>query len=141
MLRKYIDRIRYSSRKKKLDQLFEYLSPNSKEKILEVGVANKEYSPVDNFLIRHYPFKDKITALGIGDLSEFRRRYPEIRTINYNGQTFPFTDREFDVAHSNAVIEHLGNADAQEEFLREIVRVSSRGMVTTPNKYFYTAPY
>ena len=43
----------------------------------EVGVANKEHSPVDNFLVKHYPYPEKITALGIGDLSGFKEMVPE----------------------------------------------------------------
>ncbi len=101
-----------------------------------VGVANIEYSQIDNFLIKYYQFPDRITALGIGDLSEFRKRYPNIRAVSYDGRIFPFRDKEFDIAHSNAVIEHVGFRKAQEFFLKEIVRVSRRGMITTPNRYF-----
>lgn len=51
-------------------------------------------------------------------------------------KNFPFTDKCFDIAHSNAVIEHVGSFEAQEHFFKEMVRVSKRGMITTPNKYF-----
>ena len=136
MLKNIVNKIRYSSRIRKLKQVDEYLMPTSVDKVLEVGVANKEYSQVDNFLIKKYNYPDRITALGIGDLSEFRKRYPNIRAISYDGSIFPFRDREFDIAHSNAVIEHVGLREAQARFLSEIVRVSRRGLITTPNRYF-----
>jgi len=104
--------------------------------ILDVGVANTEYSPVANFFIKNYPFRDNITALGIGDLLKFRKTYPDISTVSYDGKIFPFSDDQFDIAYSNAVIEHVGPFEAQEMFLKEIVRVSKRGMITTPNKHF-----
>lgn len=136
MIKRMIHNIRYRSRLTKFEQMMMFLKVGPNDKLLEVGVANKEYSQVDNFLIKYYDYPDRITALGIGDLSEFRKRHPRIRAIGYNGRAFPFHDREFDIAHSNAVIEHVGSRDAQEFFLREIVRVSRRGMITTPNRYF-----
>lgn len=131
-----IDRIRAFSRGKKFEQTMLYLKPDVSDKILEVGVANREHSPVDNFLIKNYPFIQNITALGVGDLSGFKAKYPEIRTISYNGRNFPFRDEEFDIVHSNAVIEHVGRPELQLFFLKEMVRVARKGMLTTPNRYF-----
>ena len=56
--------------------------------------------------------------------------------MSYNGKIFPFQDKQFDIAHANAVIEHVGPLKCQKNFLKEMVRVSKRGMITTPNKYF-----
>jgi len=136
MVKDWINKIRYKSRMAKFNQIVKYLKPSKTDKFLEVGVANKEYSPVDYFLIKNYLYREKITALSVGNLSEFEANYPEINAISYNGGTFPFSDKYFDIAHSNAVIEHVGPFDSQELFLKEIVRVSKRGMITTPNKYF-----
>lgn len=131
-----INKISQRSRKKKLNQFFNLLKPSSTDTILEVGVEDIEYSPASNFLIKNYPYRHNITALGIGDLSKFRRTYPDVSIVNYDGGTFPFRKNQFDIAHSNAVIEHVGPFEAQEMFLKEIVRISKRGMITTPNKYF-----
>lgn len=135
-MEKIINNIRFKSRLKKFNQLIALLKAGPSDSILEVGVANKEYSPVDNFFIKNYQHRENITALGIGDLSEFRRNYPDIRALSYNGSRFPFDDDEFDIAHSNAVIEHVGLLKAQETFLKEMARVSKRGMITTPNRHF-----
>lgn len=48
----------------------------------------------------------------------------------------PFRDREFDVAWSNAVLEHVGNHDAQVAFVREMSRVSDAIFLSTPNRFF-----
>ncbi|MBM2833965.1 MAG: hypothetical protein HW406_1126 [Candidatus Brocadiaceae bacterium] len=106
------------------------------DRILEVGVEDHEHAPVANFLIKKYPYPENITALGIGNLSEFQRKYPAVKTVVYDGRMFPFEDKSFDIAHSNAVIEHVGNFEAQKLFLKEMTRVSKRGMINTPNRYF-----
>ncbi len=136
MIKRTIHNIRYRSRLTKFEQMMTFLKVGANDKLLEVGIAGREYSEVDNFLIKKFPYPKNITALGIGDLSEFRKRYPSLRAISYDGGIFPFHDKEFDIAHSNAVIEHVGSREAQECFLREIVRVSRRGMMTTPNRRF-----
>lgn len=136
MFRKVAEIIMHDSRTRKLDQFNGLLRPVATDKVLEVGIADVEYSPYDNFLIKRYLYPKNITAIGIGDLSEFRKRYPSVRVVTYDGRIFPFRDKEFDIAHSNAVIEHVGSRGAQEFFLREIVRVSRRGLITTPNRRF-----
>lgn len=114
----------------------ELLHTTPDDKVLEVGIANKEYSEFDNFVIKNYQWPAKITALGLGDVSHFRQMYPAIPTVSYDGRVLPFSDKEFDVAHSNAVIEHVGGPGAQELFLKELERVARRCMITTPNRYF-----
>lgn len=137
MFGRYItNKISQQSRTKKLNQFLTIIKPTSTDTILEVGVENTEYAPVSNFLVKNYPYPHNITALGIGDLSKFRKTYPNVSIVNYDGRTFPFRKNQFDIAHSNAVIEHVGPFEAQEMFLKEIVRVSKRGMITMPNKYF-----
>jgi len=80
-------------------------------------------------------------VLEFGDLLEFRRNYPEIPEISYDGKVFPFRDRQFDIVHANAVIERVGPFEAQGIFLREMVRVSKRGMISTPNIFSYRITY
>lgn len=91
---------------------------------------------MDNFLVKHYPYRSKITALGIGDVSIFEKRYPDVSVVSYDGKIFPFKDKQFDNTHSNAVIEHVGAFDKQLLFLKEMARVANSGMLTTPNRYF-----
>lgn len=136
MLRKIADRISSTSRLRKLKQLDALLRPAPHDSILEVGVADIEYSEVDNYLIKKYPYKEQLTALGIDSLHNFMQRYPAVKAVTYDGVFFPFLDRQFDIAHSNAVIEHVGSWDNQKTFLSEMIRVSKRGMLTTPNKFF-----
>jgi ubiquinone/menaquinone biosynthesis C-methylase UbiE len=53
-----------------------------------------------------------------------------------NGKSLPFEDNQFDIAFSSAVIEHAGTREQQREFVAEILRVSKRFFITTPNRWF-----
>jgi ubiquinone/menaquinone biosynthesis C-methylase UbiE len=52
------------------------------------------------------------------------------------GDRLPFEDREFDIAFSSAVIEHVGDRSQQRHFISEMVRVSKRFFLTTPDRRF-----
>ena len=53
-----------------------------------------------------------------------------------DGRALPFRDRAFDVVFSNSVIEHVGDAESQRRFAREIARVGRAYWVQTPNRWF-----
>ena len=114
----------------------ELIRPGPDTTVLDVGFQGDEYSMTDNFIEKHYPYPGKLTALGVDEPEQFRRRYPEIKAIHYGGGVFPFGDREFDVCWSNAVLEHVGSRAEQLLFVREIRRVAKHGFFTTPNRRF-----
>ena len=53
-----------------------------------------------------------------------------------DGRALPFRDGAFDIVFSNSVIEHVGDAESQRRFAREIVRVGRAYWVQTPNRWF-----
>ena len=54
-----------------------------------------------------------------------------------DGRALPFDDATFDVAFSNAVVEHVaGGREGQRQFVHELCRVARRVFVTTPNRFF-----
>lgn len=125
------------SRQKKHKQFMGFCKPTENDLILDIGAQNKQYKESDNFLEQKYPYQHNITALGIEDLTEFSVRYPEVKTVTYDGEIFPFKDKYFDFVFSNAVIEHVGNSKRQELFLSEILRVTKKRIFfTTPSKSF-----
>jgi SAM-dependent methyltransferase len=124
------------NRERKWNLFLDEVRPTAATTILDVGIANKEFSPVDNFIEKRYPFPEQITALGIGPTEAFSKSYPLVKAVSYGGGRFPFADKSFDVCWSNAVLEHVGNSDKQLEFLKEVLRVSRRAFVTTPNLRF-----
>ena len=136
MIRKIKHQLMASSRDKKYNDFIQFscLSPDSS--LLDVGVADKEHSPHDNFLEKTYPYPSRITALSVQGVSEFARRYPEIKAIVYQGGRFPFADKTFSVVHANAVIEHVGDFSDQVEFIREMARCGRRIFFSTPAREF-----
>jgi SAM-dependent methyltransferase len=113
-----------------------YFPIDEKNSILDVGFTDKEHNPSANFLEKHYPYLGKITALGVETPEFFSKKYPEVKAVQYDGNIFPFKDKEFDICWSNAVIEHVGNRDKQLLFLKEMNRTAKSVFFTTPNKYF-----
>jgi hypothetical protein len=53
-----------------------------------------------------------------------------------DGRSLPFRDGAFDIVFSNSVIEHVGDAQSQQRFAREVKRVGRGYWVQTPNRWF-----
>lgn len=111
-------------------------------KQLDVGVAEEtkkvsERCPALNLFLKTFRYQpENYTGLGIQDLSGMDQLYPGKRFVQYSGERFPFKDNEFDWVFSNAVIEHVGDDNAQVQFVNEMIRVGKQVFFTTPNKYF-----
>lgn len=125
------------NRTRKWNLFLNQVNPTPDLTILDVGYTEREFSPMDNFIEKHYPYPDQITALGVSKCETFAARYPQVKSVTYDGRIFPFEDKAFDVCWSNATLEHVtGGPEMQLLFLKEIVRVSKRAFVTTPNRFF-----
>jgi SAM-dependent methyltransferase len=138
------DAISLRSRRRKLALFLELVQPSAETTVLDVGAdevsqgeaGGESGCTTHNFLEEHYPWPGRITAVGLHDGARFRARYPGIRYVQGDACALPFADQEFDVVHSNAVIEHVGGRDRQLAFVREALRVGRRVFVTTPNRWF-----
>jgi hypothetical protein len=53
-----------------------------------------------------------------------------------DGRRLPFRDQSFDIVFSNSVIEHVGDAESQQRFAREVARVGRAYWVQTPDRRF-----
>jgi hypothetical protein len=65
---------------------------------------------------------------------------PNVEVGQADGTNLPYADREFPVAFSNSVIEHVPAAE-QQKFASEVRRVADRYYVQTPNKWFPIEPH
>ena len=89
---------------------------NKGEKLLEVGSGNGALS----VLLGNEGMK--MQSLDIADKSLFK----EVNVTVYDGEKFPFSDKQFDVCQLITMLHHTTNA---EELIREAKRVSNRIMV------------
>jgi SAM-dependent methyltransferase len=135
-IKRIADHFSYRNRLRKYGFFYKYFNPTCNDKVLDVGAAEEEYRESENIFEKKYPYLESVTVLGIDSYKEFCKRYPQVKTITYQGDTFPFNDKEFDICWCNAVLEHVGDINKQEKFIREIRRVSKNAFVTTPNRCF-----
>ena len=142
MLRRFAHAVSLRSRERKFRLFMDELRPGPETTVVDVGVTDSGFgetvgaAPSDNFFEAMYPWPARITAVGITELDRFRAAFPDVTTVRSDGRTLPFGDAEFDVAFSNAVVEHVGDTGAQREFVHELCRVARRVFVTTPNRWF-----
>jgi SAM-dependent methyltransferase len=129
-------RISTFNRHRKWRLFQQHVRPGPQTRVLDVGFSEREYMAVDNYIEKHYPWPANLTALGIHEAITFQQRYPQVRTVRYDGRVFPFADGAFDVVWSNAVIEHVGDFDQQVHYLKEMVRVGRQVFFSTPNRGF-----
>jgi SAM-dependent methyltransferase len=135
------DRISLRSRRRKLGLFLDTMAPSAETTVLDIGVDDVGFGEHKgcgtlNFFEELYPWPARITALGLHEGDRFRARYPAIRYVKGDALALPFEDGAFDVAFSNAVIEHVGGPDEQRRFVAEALRVARRAFVTTPNRWF-----
>lgn len=112
------------------------LQPTASSTILDMGVSDEE-GPETNMLEKQYPWPNRITCAGLGNGTELRRSYPGLSYVRIDGSLgLPFRDKAFDIALSNAVLEHVGGRGQRVKFLRELIRVSRSVFITVPNRWF-----
>jgi hypothetical protein len=110
--------------------------PTSTDSILDVGVSDVVNDGA-NMLERKYPHPERITAAGLGVADDFRNAFPAVTYVRIEAnKPLPFADREFDIATSNAVLEHVGSSVSQAAFVAELLRVARRVFISVPHRYF-----
>jgi hypothetical protein len=135
------DAISLRSRQRKLELFLDELHPTAETSVLDVGADELGFGEAGscatmNFFEEHYPWPERITALGLHDGAGFRARYPGIAYVQGDACALPFGDGEFDIVFSNAVIEHVGARERQRQLVTEAIRVGRSVFITTPNRRF-----
>jgi SAM-dependent methyltransferase len=139
MLRRVASRVSMRSRERKLQLFLDLLQPGPETTVVDVGVTDAPFGSgsTDNFFEALYPWPERITGVGQTELDRFSAAFPQVRAVRADGRDLPFADAEFDVAFSNAVVEHVaGGREGQRQFVHELCRVGRHVFVTTPNRHF-----
>lgn len=127
------------SRAKKTERFQQLVNSSKANTVLDVG-AGIEWVGAQNTLYLEYCSGkiqlQRLVAIGIEDMHPLALRYPRIGFLQGNGTSLPLADKSFDVAYSNAVIEHIFPISSRKSFIAELLRVAHGIFITTPNKYF-----
>jgi hypothetical protein len=135
------------NRRRKLKLFLDFIDPTEETTVVDVGVADAPFGAGEGQALTHnffealYPWPERITAVGNVPLEHFAQAFPQIPRVVADGRELPFAQGEFDVAFSNAVVEHVGGREDQQRFINELCRVAQRVFVTTPNRLFPIDPH
>lgn len=132
----FVYKLSHGPRRAMFDFFMSAMRPAARESVLDLGATSLP-DPQENMFELYYPHSNRVTAAGTEDCSFLETRHPGVKFVRVEaGKPLPFADDAFDVGFSNAVIEHAGTRESQAFFLRELVRVSRRCFVTTPNRWY-----
>ena len=135
-------RLSYQVRQTMFDRFMEVMQPTADHRVLDIGVTNDTKFPESNYFEQWYLHKSQITCVGTENGQHLETLYPGIRFQQVvGGEKLPYADQSFDIAFSNAVLEHVGNSESQAFFIREACRVAKRVFITTPNRWFPIEPH
>jgi Methyltransferase domain len=130
------ERVVVAARNRIYADFMAYCRPAPSDRILDVGVSDV-VNDAANVLERLYPFPDRITAAGLGDGRDFKSAHPDVAYVRIDAsKPLPFADKAFDIATTNAVLEHVGSVDKQRAFVAELMRVARQVLITVPHRYF-----
>lgn len=130
-------RLSLQARRKMFELFMARFQPSSHTSVLDVGATSDSSFSESNYFERMYPYPQNIVSVGTEDASHLSTQYPGVRYLKVEaGSPLPFTDREFDIVFSNAVIEHVGGHERQAAFIRELCRVGRAFFITTPSRWF-----
>ena len=130
------------NRRHKLALFLETMRPGPETRVVDVGVGDTGFgtepgvASSHNFFEALYPWPERITAVSDVPLPNFAQEFPMVECVTASGTELPFEDGAFDVAFSNAVVEHVGARAEQRRFVAELCRVAPRVFLSTPNRWF-----
>lgn len=119
-------------RRKRYRQFTDRMGPQEGTTILDVG------GYVWNWPEGHCPAKVTILNPHVPGKTDPTER---LQVVEGDGCNMHFADREFDIAYSNSVIEHLSTFENQEAFANEVRRVGKAVWIQTPARWFIVEPH
>jgi hypothetical protein len=132
----FVERICLTKREEMYIALSKEVPLNTIKNVLDVGIATVNVDRA-NFFEQYFPYPERITGLAITESDWPEKKYPGLKMVVGDGCDMMFDDNSFDLVFSSAVWEHVGSRKRQAQFLRELLRVSSKYVfITTPNRWF-----
>jgi len=128
-------------RAKRIMQLIsDYFQKNNEVKIIDVGGTKNYWNIIPKqFLIDHHA---QITIVNIPTSHPLPENDDVFQFVYGDGcHLSEFRDRSFHIAHSNSVIEHVGNWANVISFVKELRRVAETCYLQTPSYWFPIEPH
>lgn len=119
------------NRRKKVARIRMFMTAHGLESVVLVGVAG-DSDEVNEDIVEH---ELSLTCQVLAAVSPCAVP-TALPLIVGDGRALPFADGSVDVVLSNAVIEHVGSRQDQQEFVAEHLRVGRAWIITTPNRWF-----
>lgn len=137
--------INYKLRQKRLRVFEEHIRSHKRPvSIIDIGGSARYW---ENFFfsiegINKNDFNITITNLSKDNLREDydRDSYYKYQVLNACNM-HQYQDKEFDIVHSNSVIEHVGDSENMQKMANEIIRIGKKHFVQTPNYWFIVEPH
>ena len=107
------------------------------KKIIDVGTT-PSLEEEQNIFLEKIKENPNVTCFSNQDCKILQKKYKNIKSILVgDGKNTKLGNNSFDIAHSNATIEHVGSFDNQVSFVRELLRISKESVfIQTPNRFF-----
>jgi SAM-dependent methyltransferase len=120
-------------RERRYQRFIELVGLRNEEAILDVGAGS-------GAALERFNATNPIIAVDLAPNTSEWLHNANVVVRTGDGTRLPFADREFPVAFSNSVIEHVP-PHLQAAFAAEVARVSERYYVQTPNRWFPIEPH
>jgi hypothetical protein len=105
-------------------------------RIIDLGGTEQYWNIMSDYLI------DREITIDLVNISEITINDPKFRSIVGSAlEMDAFGDNEYDLVHSNSLIEHVGNWDAMMLLAQNIKRLAPRYFVQTPYFWFPYEPH
>ncbi|MEO6807231.1 MAG: class I SAM-dependent methyltransferase [Edaphobacter sp.] len=116
-------------RKRRMRKFYALIDPKPSAQLLDIGGTHQTWV-AESGGAGDFP----VTLINI-------RKYSAVESERFtmvqgDATGLPFTDKAFDIAFSNSVIEHVGSWEQQQAFAREARRVAHRLWIQTPARSF-----
>lgn len=98
------------NRARKWEHFLSTLQPTPATRVLDVGFQDKSFQQGDSYIEENHPWRSRLTAPGIVEPDQ---------VVVYDGRDFPSANETSDIVWSNALVEHVGDREAQIHFLAE----------------------